>query len=595
MGTKERKESMSVRNLRKQGKGSKGITLIALVITIIVLLILAGVSIATLTGSNGILAKANLAKQNTEAAAVKEEIELVIQKVLIDKKDEIPLTNQKLAEYLGNEEELKGIIFTDISDTKLTGEYKGYDFEIDSSRRVKILGKTTGKVSYTLDPGGYTTESVTITITVEFKNDLTLSSITSQSEGVETIEANKKFKVTQNGLYQFKMVDSNGTEKDINIPINTIDRDAPKIKIEIDDKTNYINGKAKAKVTIEDEQTGVNLEKCKWIINQNSGKVGDNLDSYTGNFETETQEVESEKVTTAGGTYYVHVIATDLAENSEEIVSDAITIKNGYAISTQEELQNMGKDLNGHYYLINDIDLEGSFNPIVGYFKGILNGQGYTIKDLFIRASGSSGVDVGLFEKLDANAVVENLLMKNVDLGNSSKYGGPGTGAVAGFIGTPNSGSPNVTISRVGVEGVVSGSCYVGGLVGGMLDVDRYSARFEDCYSRVDVKGGANIRGAGFVGFSSFISGEDKAKVSFLRCYWSGSMNDAETDSSTVFYKGLGSSVDKCYFNQDKYNSGHFTGEGLTTSEMGDKSKYIGWDFNNTWYMGEDNLPELKF
>ena len=35
--------------------GKKGITLIALIVTIIVLLILAGVTIATLTGDNGIL------------------------------------------------------------------------------------------------------------------------------------------------------------------------------------------------------------------------------------------------------------------------------------------------------------------------------------------------------------------------------------------------------------------------------------------------------------------------------------------------------------------------------------------------------------
>ena len=41
--------------LKEQLKINKGITLIALVITIIVLLILAGVTIATLTGDNGIL------------------------------------------------------------------------------------------------------------------------------------------------------------------------------------------------------------------------------------------------------------------------------------------------------------------------------------------------------------------------------------------------------------------------------------------------------------------------------------------------------------------------------------------------------------
>ena len=53
-------------------KEERGITLIALVITIIVLLILAGVSIAMLTGDNGILTQAQRAKNETEAAAANE-------------------------------------------------------------------------------------------------------------------------------------------------------------------------------------------------------------------------------------------------------------------------------------------------------------------------------------------------------------------------------------------------------------------------------------------------------------------------------------------------------------------------------------------
>ena len=51
--------------LRKKLKNTKGITLIALVVTIIVLLILAGVSIAMLTGNNGVLTKAGEAKVRT--------------------------------------------------------------------------------------------------------------------------------------------------------------------------------------------------------------------------------------------------------------------------------------------------------------------------------------------------------------------------------------------------------------------------------------------------------------------------------------------------------------------------------------------------
>ena len=59
-------------------KERKGITLIALVITIIVLLILAGVSIAMLTGQNGILTQANNAKDETEQANAKEKVESAV-------------------------------------------------------------------------------------------------------------------------------------------------------------------------------------------------------------------------------------------------------------------------------------------------------------------------------------------------------------------------------------------------------------------------------------------------------------------------------------------------------------------------------------
>ena len=55
---------------------NKGITLIALVITIIVLLILAGVSIAMLTGQNGILTQAQKAKETTEESAENEKRQL---------------------------------------------------------------------------------------------------------------------------------------------------------------------------------------------------------------------------------------------------------------------------------------------------------------------------------------------------------------------------------------------------------------------------------------------------------------------------------------------------------------------------------------
>ena len=66
-----------MKNLKtKAFKSTKGITLIALVVTIIVLLILAGVSIAMLTGNNGILTQGKRAKEETTVGHEKEAVQM---------------------------------------------------------------------------------------------------------------------------------------------------------------------------------------------------------------------------------------------------------------------------------------------------------------------------------------------------------------------------------------------------------------------------------------------------------------------------------------------------------------------------------------
>ena len=87
-------------------KNDKGITLIALVITIIILLILAGVAIATLTGENGLFARAKQAKQTQTESEMKEKLNLSIQELQVEKLTEATLDDitqewltQKLSEY----------------------------------------------------------------------------------------------------------------------------------------------------------------------------------------------------------------------------------------------------------------------------------------------------------------------------------------------------------------------------------------------------------------------------------------------------------------------------------------------------------------
>ena len=74
--------------IKKVLKEKRGITLIALVITIIVLLILAGVSIAMLTGDNGILTQATEAKEKNTIGGEKEQISLALQSLRMKKQAE---------------------------------------------------------------------------------------------------------------------------------------------------------------------------------------------------------------------------------------------------------------------------------------------------------------------------------------------------------------------------------------------------------------------------------------------------------------------------------------------------------------------------
>ena len=92
---------------------NNGITLIALVITVIVLLILAGVTIATLTGENGILTRASDAAERTEIGAEKEGISVAYVGVLARKNGETNINaddmNEEFSKNNTNAEAKDGI------------------------------------------------------------------------------------------------------------------------------------------------------------------------------------------------------------------------------------------------------------------------------------------------------------------------------------------------------------------------------------------------------------------------------------------------------------------------------------------------------
>ena len=111
-----------------------GITLIALVITIIVLLILAAVSIATLTGENGILTRANDAKTQTGQAGAVEKVEV---EVLGSYANNGVLDKEKLSENLENN--VEGLTSgTPIESFPATVTVDGYDVLINEDGSVEL-------------------------------------------------------------------------------------------------------------------------------------------------------------------------------------------------------------------------------------------------------------------------------------------------------------------------------------------------------------------------------------------------------------------------------------------------------------------------
>ena len=131
--------------LKEQLKINKGITLIALVITIIVLLILAGVTIATLTGDNGILTKAQNAKEKNAQKTVEEQINLAVQASRIN--EGLVIDKDILEQELTN----NGIEITKSENDELPWTVKkdGYVYTISKNGEVKEkegIAITTGDI-----------------------------------------------------------------------------------------------------------------------------------------------------------------------------------------------------------------------------------------------------------------------------------------------------------------------------------------------------------------------------------------------------------------------------------------------------------------
>ena len=134
-------------------RNQKGITLIALVITIIVLLILAGVSIAMLTGDNGILKRANDSKISTVEGQVRDAVALAV-------------SDYRVEEYTNSN---PTITANDIKEEvqKTMGDKYTVTVDVDNAQQFTVTTKS-----------GQTSDLGNKTITVVIKNTGGIESLT---------------------------------------------------------------------------------------------------------------------------------------------------------------------------------------------------------------------------------------------------------------------------------------------------------------------------------------------------------------------------------------------------------------------------------
>ena len=264
----------------------------------------------------------------------------------------------------------------------------------------------------------------------------------------------------------------------------------------------------------------------------------------------------------AGGEYTYTV---SLATARGYIIEDdgSYTVYNADGLMNIAELVNGGKtDIN--ITLDKNIDLTGkAWTPIgTDYdnsYKGTFDGGGHTITGLTFTTNDEFA---GLFGWLNRAGTVKNVVMEGVQITSNQIYGG----SIGGVV-----GSSWGTIENCSVSGSVSGTVYVGGVVGvqiggsitgcsssatvkGTVDVGgvagqtNSSATLTACYATgnviIEINPKKNIAGGSLVGMN--------AGISLLACYATGNVTSTGSSTGKVHIGGfLGNNyttVTACYW-----------------------------------------------
>lgn len=291
---------------------NKGITLVALVITIVILLILAGISIQAITNT-GLFANAKKAKEKSIEGQLKEEISLAIQSI---QTEEIYKGNSVTLETLagGQLENALTDITVELNGEEINGEYKNYEYTIDSNLKVTINGEVSGaKISGTAEvqTAGYVFEGTTVDVKVTANvTEGTITRIVAPEGATlktDTSETEKVYTVSKSGTYIFKVTTDSGKTKNIKATVNNI-LSAPQIKIDNVTWNSF-------KINVENNYPEEAITEYRYSVGGTVKQQGTTDKSYTVTGLAEVTKYSNIKVIA-----YINSVSEE--SNSEEITTN---------------------------------------------------------------------------------------------------------------------------------------------------------------------------------------------------------------------------------------------------------------------------------
>ena len=245
----------------------------------------------------------------------------------------------------------------------------------------------------------------------------------------------------------------------------------------------------------------------------------------------------------AGGEY-TYTVSLAAAKDPGYTIEDdgSYTVTSADGLMHVAELVNGGKtDIN--ITLDKNIDLTGKgWTPIGTSFdnsyKGTFDGGGHTITGLTVTTNDQF---VGLFGYLNRAGMVKNVVMEGIQI--TSNHGSSQAGGVVGYSWG--------TIENCSVSGSVSGTVYVGGVVGA-----QWGGSITGCSSSATVKGTVDVGG---------VAGQTNSSATLTACYATGNViieMDPKKNIAGGSLVGMnaGSSLLACYATGNVTSTGSSTG-----------------------------------